>query len=400
MLKNIKITNFYSIGEEQEISFEINSKDVLDNSAIKKDNDTFLNLVSCIIGPNASGKTTVLKAIVFLCWFINESYSKLKNDTKIPINQHRLKQGATKIEIEFYEEKILYKYLIEFNQNEVIREKLDKKIERMSNIFESNREGNNFSLKTNHFKINDADEARFKERHNISLLSCLIDTGYLPEISFFKKLKTNINKFGPTPTSPFPMMCLYISTEIQKNEDLYQKILQFSKEIDLGIADFQFTNVLMPDQNNPKEIKTLPLLECIHYAKNKKFTLSILEESNGTQHYIYLLFEILPILKSGGLVVIDEIESAIHPFVARKIISLFEDKKTNPNNAQLFFSTHQHSLLNDRTKTQIFIAEKEKEKSETEIYRLDDIEGVRNDENFFHKYLAGTYGGIPDINSL
>ena len=98
--------------------------------------------------------------------------------------------------------------------------------------------------------------------------------------------------------------------------------------------------------------------------------------------------------------IIDEIESSLHPDLTQKLISLFESKKTNPKNAQIIFSTHQHPLIANRTKTQIFIAEKDNMKSETELFRLDDIEGVRNDENYYHKYMAGAYGGIPKISAL
>lgn len=399
MLKNIKITNFYSIGEEQEISFEINQKDVLDDSARKVGNDTFLNLVSCIIGPNASGKTNALKAISFLFWFINESYTSLKNETNIPISQHMLKKNQpVKMEIEFYDSDVLYKYLIELNQGVVIHEKLEKKSGRMTNVFESARIDGKFSLKENRLKINEADEARFKERRNVPLLSCLIDTGYLPEISFFKNFKSNVTQSG-TSFGSLPTKLLDLSAEIQKNEYLRQEILNFSKDVDLSISDFRFKDYYLRN-HTLKEVKTSPLLECIHNTKDKQFILPIFEESNGTQHSIYLLFEILPMLNSGGVIVIDEIESGIHPFVVQKIISLFENKKTNPKNTQLFFSTHQHLLLNDRTKTQIFIAEKIEGTSETEIYHLDDIEGIRNDENFLNKYLAGAYGGIPKIKWL
>src|SRR3990167_460207 len=327
MLKNIKIKNFYSIGEEQEISLEITRKDMLDDSARQIDADNFMNLVSCVIGSNASGKTTALKAIGFLFWFINEPYTSLKNETKIPVNQHMLRQNEpTKLEVEFYNKEVLYRYLIEFNQNEVLHERLDKRNERMVNVFESSRESNNIFFKTNHFKVNDADEARFKERRNISLLSCLIDTGYLPEISFFKNFKSNVTKFGTASFAPLNINFFNVSAEMRKNVYLCQEILQFSKDIDLGISDFRFSDILLTNQNNPKDVKTAPLLECIHDAKDKKFSLPIFEESNGTQHNIYLLFEILPILKEGGLVVLDEIESGLHPYVAKNIISLFADK--------------------------------------------------------------------------
>ena len=84
MLKSIKIKNFYSIGEEQDVSFEITPKDMLDDSA-RFIGATSLNIVSCLIGANASGKTTVLEAISFLFRFINESYTTLKNNEPIPV---------------------------------------------------------------------------------------------------------------------------------------------------------------------------------------------------------------------------------------------------------------------------------------------------------------------------
>ena len=100
-------------------------------------------------------------------------------------------------------------------------------------------------------------------------------------------------------------------------------------------------------------------------------------------------------LDTGSLMIIDEIENRIHPFIIEKLISLFADKTINKNNAQIIFSTHQPYLLSELTKTQIFFTEKED--LETEIYRLDEVDGVRNDDNFYMKYLNGVYGGVPEV---
>ena len=70
-------------------------------------------------------------------------------------------------------------------------------------------------------------------------------------------------------------------------------------------------------------------------------------------------------------------------------------KETNPYNAQILFSTHNPWFLQYLTKTQIFIVEKEKQ--QTEIFRLDEIKDIRNDENYFLKYIAGEYDGKPKI---
>ncbi len=397
MLKKIKITNFYSIGEEQEISFEVSRKDLLDDSAREISKDQFLNLVTCVIGSNASGKTTILRALSFLCWFINESYISMKNEMLISVNPHILKQGEpTKLEIEFYNNDNFYKYIIEFNKKEVLEEKLVEKKSRDQNIFETTRVNNKLEIKTK-IKINDTDRARFLERPNIPLLSFLINTGYLPEISFFKNFKSNVPPSGSFISQGINI--LNLSEKMDKNENLRQMILEFCKEGDLNIDDFEFSNIPAYNPQN-QEPKFLRLLNLVHNSNIKKFTLPIYEESHGTQKNIYLLYELLTMLEVGGVVVIDEIESGLHPYLVKKLISLFERKNTNPKNAQLIFSTHQHVLLNDRLKTQIFIVEKDNGTSESIIYCLNEIEGIRNDENFTNKYLSGTYGGIPKVKGL
>ncbi|MCK5590528.1 MAG: AAA family ATPase [Candidatus Pacebacteria bacterium] len=396
MLKSIKIKNFCSIGEMQEISFEITAKDVLNDSARQIDDGSYMNLVSCIVGHNASGKTTVLKAISFLFYFIQSSYTEAKAEQKIPIEPHKLKENEpTFIEIEFFNETDLYKYSIELNEKEVLKESLEKKSNRMIPIFKLVREENNTEIETS-LKLNKTDEERFKKRKNVSLLSSLINTGYLSDISFFKMFDTNVNQRGLLSHSSI-RKCYTTSTALFADENLRKEVLDFTKNIDLGISDFSFFDVPKGDLAIEKDGRQ-QILQCIHKLKGNDFKLYLFEESNGTQHSFSILTDILPILKTGGLVVLDEIESGLHPDVVRKIIFLFESKKTNPNNAQLIFSTHQHPLLNDRTKTQIFLTEKSDSTFETEIFRLDDIEGVRNDENYFHKYIAGAYGGKANIN--
>ena len=394
MLKSIKVSNFYSIGEEQEISLEITPKDIMDDSAKQTEKNLALNLVSCVIGHNASGKTTLLKAITFLCWFIQHSYSGTKDEQDIPVKAHKLKKDdPTTIEVEFLNHGTLYKYRIKFNRKEVMEEVLWKKNVRMTRVFKLIRNEGKTEVETK-IKINETDMDRFKKRSNVALLSCLIDTGYLSDIYFFKRFESNVTERGLINRN-YVSSFLSTSKLLYENEMERNQILEFSKNIDLGIYDFRFLEITL--QNSEGDEKK-QVLQCVHKSEKVDFSLGLFEESNGTQQSFSILSEVLPILKTGGLIVLDEIESGLHPLVAKKIISLFESKEENLHNAQLIFSTHQHLLLNDRTKTQIFLAEKDGQTFETEIYRLDDVEGVRNDENYFHKYIAGAYGGTPRID--
>ena len=103
---------------------------------------------------------------------------------------------------------------------------------------------------------------------------------------------------------------------------------------------------------------------------------------------------VFKILDRGGILVFDEIEDALHPVFVCKIINMFKSMEVNPNNAQLLFTTHSPLLLEECTKTQIYLVEKNQQLV-SELFRLDEVEGVRNCDNFCAKYLAGTYGGVP-----
>jgi len=401
MLKSIKITNFYSIGTEQNISLNISSKDALDDSAREVKNGCFINTVMAIVGANSSGKTNILKSLSFLAWFITKSYSSLKAEKSIPIEPHQLyTKKPISFEIEFYEKEILYRYFLKLDKKHVLYERLDKKNDRWNKtpLFELIRDSNEAKLKEYSIKrhLNEDDWSRIKERNNIALLSALIDLNYLPEINFFKNIQSNVSAGGHQKFDNFHESIM-ISQKLYNDKQLQKDILNFSKEIDLGISDFTFHQVSLRNREDTDDDKKTHILECKHTSQIGSFTLPIFEESNGTQRGFSILSDILPILKEGGLMVLDEIEDGIHPSVIKKIISLFENKKTNPKNAQIIFSTHQHFLLNDRTKTQILITSKDNKSLESEVYRLDDIEGVRNDENYFHKYITGIYGGTPNV---
>ena len=236
---------------------------------------------------------------------------------------------------------------------------------------------------------------RFKERKRVSVLSSLVQLGYIDSLDFFENSHSNVDRRGMLGNHNFDDL-FDLSSHLNEDRELLSRLSGFIKEVDLGVDGFGFREVVLkskPEEDSNK----YQILEAIHKSTKGEFKLNVFEESNGTQQSISLLTKILPILNTGGLVIVDEIEAGLHPYVARKIVSLFEKKETNPQNAQLIFSTHQHMLLNDRTKTQIFLVEKDAESFESEIYRLDDVEDVRNDENYFQKYITGVYGATPKI---
>lgn len=400
MIKEFQITNFYSIKDTQKISFQISKKDMLDNSSFISSKNNMLNKVITVIGNNASGKTNLLKGLAFFLWFSSISYQIQPIEAPTGVIPHKLsKDQNTKFSILFEDNTKEFKYEVELNSQSIFYEFLGIKKERgYTPIYEIKRskESDKF-IKWNLSLLNENDKNRFFSRKNITLFSFLLSTGHLAEFGFNRQLNafsTNLGLFGME--NPNRHQIYFELTNLLNNFEMKDIILKYLKLFGLGIDNFiiKERSVLNPTTQNIEKNKVLIFQ---HKTKNnKQFDLSFFQESDGTQNIIYLLNMIIPILKEGGIIIMDEIESSIHPYLIKKIINIITDPEANPNNAQLLFSTHQPWLLEDRTKTQIYLVEKD-QNLETECYRLDEVEGVRNDDNFCNKYLAGAYGAVAEM---
>lgn len=80
---------------------------------------------------------------------------------------------------------------------------------------------------------------------------------------------------------------------------------------------------------------------------------------------------------------------------------LFLSPKINKKNAQLIFTTHDISLLDEDLlrKDQIWFAEKD-EQGVSDFYSLQDFDNVREDIPFDKWYMAGKFGGLPNIGEI
>jgi AAA15 family ATPase/GTPase len=119
-------------------------------------------------------------------------------------------------------------------------------------------------------------------------------------------------------------------------------------------------------------------------------------ESHGTRQFLLAYPYLASVLENGGIAVIDELDLAIHPLVLPEILRWFYSAERNPHNAQLWMTCQNASLLEDLTKEEIYFCEKDA-CGGTSVYGLKDIQGVRRVDNFYRKYMGGTYGAIPTI---
>ena len=122
----------------------------------------------------------------------------------------------------------------------------------------------------------------------------------------------------------------------------------------------------------------------------------MLEESDGTKVIAGLLGVALWALEKGKTIVIDELDRSLHPFILSSLVKLFKSKRYNKLNAQLIFTLHDPTLLDDN---QLRISEvaiiNKTLKDGTTCKRICDFEKSRNILNFRKRYLEGVYAGIP-----
>lgn len=132
-------------------------------------------------------------------------------------------------------------------------------------------------------------------------------------------------------------------------------------------------------------------------ASGEKKSLDFMtEESDGTKVVAALIGVCLWALETGRMLFVDELDRSLHPFILISLIRLFKSKRYNKTNAQLIFTAHDATPLeNDLMRiSEVGIIDKTIAKG-TSFKRLSDFEDTRNVTNFRKQYLSGAYSGIP-----
>jgi len=139
----------------------------------------------------------------------------------------------------------------------------------------------------------------------------------------------------------------------------------------------------------------LELPQFTHQTTHETATFELVDESLGTQKLFSLAGPLLDILEKGRVYVVDELHNSLHPLLVKHLIELFHNSDTNPNNAQLIFSTHDTSLLNSKVfrRDQVWFVEKD-ESQATTLFPLSDF-SPRKGEALEKGYLSGRYGALP-----
>lgn len=136
-------------------------------------------------------------------------------------------------------------------------------------------------------------------------------------------------------------------------------------------------------------------------ADNGQFSLPLSAQSAGTITWMATVLPAIEALTAGGVLVVDELDSSLHPKLTATLIEMFQDQDINNLGAQLVFVAHDTALLSNSptrllSPNEVWFCEKDEE-GMSELFSLQEFD-TRKGNNEQKRYLAGKFGAIPDVS--
>jgi len=411
MLLEFKVANFRSIGEEQILSLlpVLNQKEY-QNNIIENGKYSALNVIS-IYGANSSGKSNLLLAFYVMRLMILTS-AKYSSTDALPWLPFLLKEGLngsdTTFEVMFVLNGIRYRYGYKYGVKRVSSEWLMRKISgRETVVFQ--RLGDVIDISSGFNGSNKLIDAAIEGTKPNNLFLSMADVFNVEEakeiIAWFSKMDT-LNMRSP-------LSLANQTNSLLKDSEYSTAIRGYLKSLSLGIED-----VVVSEDHDSERSNQTPVLKAVHRlydidGKPKKDTVSwdfTAFESSGSNRALNISGSVVKSLKTGGVLIIDEIEAFMHPIMTLTVIELFIDPASNPCRTQLVFSTHDTNLLNylKLRRDQVYFMEKNKWESSV-LFSLSDFKhrnaegeelSERWDSDKEKRYIEGRYGAIPFLGGF
>jgi len=418
MLINFRVENFKSYKDLKEFSMEATKLKNLKESNTFDINNISLLRSAVIYGANASGKSSLLSSMSNMKQIIKNSMN-IETIKRYPKQTFLLntqtENSPNFFEIQFISDNTIYHYSFTiYHKGKIESEWLkQKKITPRAKWVEL------FARKKQNIKIytqfKEGTDLEDKTREDALFLSVVAQFNGKISLEILKWFN-QFNVLSNLESDEFQ----YDSFSMLKKEKDKNKIVSFIKSADIGISNIQIETKSFDDLSiNKSSLKELPdfvleelkenefntiKTEHIQYNEDnsfKQFKLFDLDiESNGTQKLLALSAPIIKALDKGEILVIDELDNSLHTELLKAIVMLFNSEETNPNNAQLIFTTHDTNLLNQKffRRDQIWFTEKDIYGA-TDLYSLVEYgKGkTRDDLELAKNYLKGKFGAIPNI---
>jgi len=416
MLIEMNVANFRSFLGQQTFSLISGKGKELHDSNTFAVNGIELLRSAAVYGPNAGGKSNFLKALQTMRRIVLESAAKWQRGEKLPVVPFRLNAHSatapSEFEVSFMVDSVRYQYGFAATPDRIYEEWLlaypKKRPQRWFGRAWNDKE-QNYDWELGNNLIGEKQLWQKSTRDNALFLSTAVQLNseqLQPVFDWFKNTLRMANVGGWLPD--------FSASMCEQNEKA--QVMDFLRAADLHIEDIlvekkPFESLGLPD-NLPKSLRELFAedmkdkqflkIQTVHKDKDgNPVAFDLGEESDGTQKLFAFAGPWIDALAQGKVLFIDELHDNLHPQLVQFLVQLFHNEETNPHNAQLVFTTHETSILNQDVfrRDQIWFCEKDDDQS-TDLYPLTDFSPRKGRENLELAYLSGRYGALPFIRPL
>ena len=427
MILEFSVRNFRSYNKKQTLSFEATSDETLEDFfCYKVSPKVRLLKLGVIYGANASGKSNLLSALAYLKRIAtNPRERDDKTFFKPFIFNEESQKSPGEFDIFFYYKQIKYHYFVKIGRNNVYEEKLEyypkaQPVEVFSRRKQEISFGSHQTVKLAK-KFRDALETN--TMNSMTLISALKKTNvdcdiYNNVLDWFSfKLLPNI--------SSRTNLKNWTTDKFDDNDGCRNLILELIKKADFNVNNIKLQKDKIPIDNEIREdilqLKNIPdkvkeqILEqgeiegrellffhkISHDGADKYMPLDYEEESAGTKRYYGLGGPLSEAMINSRILIIDELESSLHPDLLNHFIRTF---LVNSTDSQLIFTTHNLSVIAEPDEIRrdvIWFTEKDR-MGQTELYSLSDFRtsDIRKGMSYLNAYKAGKFGAIPNLGEI
>jgi uncharacterized protein len=430
MLIEFSVANFRSILSRQTMGLGANARDEhLERNIASAGADLDNVLRSAVIyGPNAAGKSNLLRALQTLQQLIVISAVATQEGQVLPITPFLLDKASAELPSEFgivfvAADGTRYEYFCALTSQRVEKEWLvaypNGRSQRwFEREFHRDTETYDWWFGPN-FKGEKAEKKVWQEftRSNSLFFSTAIQLNNEQLKPAFNWIAQNLIVLtSGTNFNPF------LSLELLRQEDGSNQFMEFMQAADIGIARVEvreeeyhgqpipgpipgstmqfFPMATTPGvaQPTPKRIKIVTWHKRNDTLEDVPLDL-LADESEGTRKLFEFTGGWLRALSIGATLFVDELDRSLHPYITRFLVGAFHGSK-NAKNAQLIFTTHDTTLLDSDLlrRDQVWFVEKDAKQS-THLYPLLDYQ-PRKDEALERGYMKGRYGAVPAVGEL
>lgn len=409
MLYRLEIENFFSIRDQQilDVTVAPNVSDPDGRYApVFEGSELRAPKVLALYGPNASGKTTVLKALEFIIRFVRDSSQNTGPSFACErFNDEESCSRPIRLAIEFgglmdltpevmaraeageAVDQGVYRYELDIEvvdgtakrvSSEALRQKPGGK-GKWQRVFERNAAREVSGSKS--FPIAGYRHLLNTLPPNVSVISSFAMFQH-PTAQIFQEIARKVLSIMAIGGSIDDAAVIEF---LAQRPDLLEMLNRDLKRVDVGVEAMRI------DRSNANGPVPLFRHEGLHVE------MPWILESHGTRAFIRLFPLLAMTLGQGGIAIVDEFDVMIHPLVLPELLRWFYDKEQrNAYDAQLWLSCHSASLLDDLTKEEVILCEKDRQ-GRTHVFSLMDMKSIRRDDNLYRKYLSGVYGAVPQI---